>query len=167
MSTVASACPFGDDIAVCHEIFRDLHAVRHGDLHAVPAGERARARDGGVNVAALHGDGFRRARVLLLLTGESIAEAPPSKWRRPTSTAAMMIFFVLFRFASMSASVMQRVDGLHLRGLVCRIQPEDHADGKAEDRRERNNAAAERKLHTGVRRDGRAAAGCTTKEKFR
>ena len=61
--------PFGDDIAVCHEIFRDLHAVRHGDFHAVPAGERARARDGGVNVAALHGDGFRRARVLLLLTG--------------------------------------------------------------------------------------------------
>ena len=36
LSTVASACPFGDDIAVCHEIFRDLHAVRHGDLHAVP-----------------------------------------------------------------------------------------------------------------------------------
>lgn len=50
---------------------------------------------------------------------------------------------------------MQCVDGLHLRGLVCRIQPEDHADGKAEDRRERNNAAAERKLHAGVRRDGR------------
>ena len=61
--------PFGDDIAVCHEIFRDLHAVRHGDLYPVTAGERARARDGGVNVAALHGDGFRRARVLLLLTG--------------------------------------------------------------------------------------------------
>ena len=45
---------------------------------------------------------------------------------------------------------------------------EDHADGKAEDRRERNNAAAERKLHAGVTRDGQEqAAGFSTKERFR
>ena len=61
--------PFGDNVAVLDKVFRDLHAVRHGDLHAVLAGERSGAGHGRVNVAALYGDGLFRAFILLLLSG--------------------------------------------------------------------------------------------------
>ena len=57
--------------------------------------------------------------------------------------------------------------GFIFAALFAGYSPKDHADGKAEDRRERNNAAAQRNCIPASAAMVEAAAGCTTKEKFR
>ena len=58
-----------------------------------------------------------------------------------TASAAMSVFFFPIFLSIVLTSVMQRVDGLHLRGLVRRVQPEADADDEAEQHRNEHDRA--------------------------